>query len=223
LTHDWEGVSDWVVIDLSTYGARIQALLAQRAAADAELTRWMAEVDKIEGEINAVAKELAEKTGAKARMAPSAQTDAKAASSVDAPAIVAAVADGAAQAAEATSPPTSAWESAIATAGAATLAEAQKPPSPPAEAPRMNGGHLVHPPDRLAPKKLELLKLLLANQNGAIPYFAHRMYGEDTRQTRVNVSSYFSELKTSGHVEAGATAGSFKVTPKGVAAAANGR
>jgi hypothetical protein len=69
---------------------------------------------------------------------------------------------------------------------------------------------------RLAPRKLELLGLLRAHPDGTTEWFARKMYGNSSRHARVNVSSYFSDLKSENYVEAGASSGTFVLTAKGL-------
>ncbi len=72
---------------------------------------------------------------------------------------------------------------------------------------------------RLAPKKLDLLKRLRANPEGDVQFFSREMYGNSGRQSRVNVSSYFSDLRAEGYVETGDGGhGTFRLTEKGVLA-----
>ena len=71
--------------------------------------------------------------------------------------------------------------------------------------------------ERLAPKKLELLKLVRSKPEAeaALSFLAVKMYGNEGRQSRVNVSAYCTGLKAEGYVEPGSRPGTFRLTDKG--------
>lgn len=73
--------------------------------------------------------------------------------------------------------------------------------------------------ERLAPRKAQLLKLLLTRPEADLAFLAIRMYGNEGRSARVNVSSYFTDLKAEGYVEPGSRPGTFVLTAKGLAVA----
>jgi hypothetical protein len=73
--------------------------------------------------------------------------------------------------------------------------------------------------ERLAPRKLELLKLVSDRREGEadLGFLAIRMYGNEGRSARVNVSTYCTDLKAEGYVEPGSRPGTWRLTPKGQA------
>jgi hypothetical protein len=67
---------------------------------------------------------------------------------------------------------------------------------------------------RLPPRMLELLRLLRSMPEADYGVFAKKMYGSDTRTTRLSVTSYFSRLKSDRYIESIGPA-KFKLTEKG--------
>jgi hypothetical protein len=93
--------------------------------------------------------------------------------------------------------------------------------------PVVNAATLTEPPaardagerEHLAPRKLELLKLVSDRRGGEadLGFLAIRMYGNEGRSARVNVSTYCTDLKAEGYVEPGSRPGTWRLTPKGQA------
>jgi type IV secretory pathway VirB10-like protein len=186
--------------DLDTYVALMQALIVQRSTAASEQDKAAKEVARLTDEIRAVAKQIAD-TGAKAAMentAPEAAspTRSEARHSVSPVLPTAEEANGAGH-----TPP-----------GHPEPVVTSPPSLPPTPQARTANDK------RLAPKKLRLLKLLRNKPEGTVEYFATKLYGDDNRHARVNVSVYFSDLKKEGYV--GGAPGSFNLLEKGMLAIA---
>ena len=119
---------------------------------------------------------------------------------------------------ESTAPPA---DEVVACASPADEVVACAPPlpiPPPAPPPVSSGPRRPAKDTRLARRKVDLLKILQAKPDGDVEYFATKMYGNDGRTARVNVSSYFSDLKADGYVEPGERLGSFRLLEKGLIA-----
>ena len=71
------------------------------------------------------------------------------------------------------------------------------------------------PRPRLAPRKMELLALLRDKPEVSLANLGIRMYGNDGRHSRVNVSTYTTELKAEGYIDTGSRPGTFRLTEKG--------
>lgn len=79
----------------------------------------------------------------------------------------------------------------------------------PAPAPRDNARW------RLAPRKMQLLKILEEKPEASLATMAIRMYGNEGRAARVNVSTYCTDLKAEQYIEPGERPGTFHLTDKG--------
>jgi hypothetical protein len=68
---------------------------------------------------------------------------------------------------------------------------------------------------QLAPRKMELLGFLRDKPEVGLANLAIRMYGNEGRSARVNVSTYTTELKADGYIDSGSRPGTFCLTEKG--------
>jgi hypothetical protein len=68
---------------------------------------------------------------------------------------------------------------------------------------------------RLAPRKLELLRLLLKKPETSLTALAIRIYGNEGRASRSNVTAYCEELRAEQYIEPGSRPDTFRLTEKG--------
>lgn len=71
---------------------------------------------------------------------------------------------------------------------------------------------------RLAPRKMQILRILQEKPEASLATMAIRVYGNEGRASRVNVSTYTTDLKAEGYIEPGSRPGTFRLTEKGVLA-----
>jgi len=68
---------------------------------------------------------------------------------------------------------------------------------------------------QLAPRKVDLLKLLLEKPEASLAHLAIRLYGNEGRTSRANVSEYCADLEARGYVQPGSRPETFRLTDKG--------
>ena len=68
---------------------------------------------------------------------------------------------------------------------------------------------------RLAPRKMELLRLLREKPDASLAAIAIRLYGNEGRTSRSNVTAYCMELKAEQYIDLGSRPDSFCLTDKG--------
>ena len=169
--------------------ALIGSLVAQRDAAAAEGLRWQAEVGRLEAEIGSAAAQIVETTRGRTTVSAGAHASRGAGQGET---------NGAGGHSALGHPQPD-------------VAMSMSPPPAPSHAPTATD-------TRPAPRKLDLLRMLRAKPDGDISFFALRMYRNDGRRSRVNVSSYFSDLKAEGYVASGEIPGTFRLLEKGLLA-----
>ena len=80
-------------------------------------------------------------------------------------------------------------------------------PPAPARVPRERG--------QLTARKMELLRLLRDKPEAGLAHLAIRLYGNEGRAARVNVTEFCTDLEAHGYIEPGSRPDTFRLTEKG--------
>lgn len=72
-----------------------------------------------------------------------------------------------------------------------------------------------NPRPQLAQRKMELLGLLRSKPEVSLAQLAIRMYGNEGRSARVNVTEYCADLEAHGYIKSGSRPDTFCLTEKG--------